>query len=115
MLKNFKTYTRLRELIDVHGSLCVDESFSWANDYQLPAMSLDLPMINKRAKISSVVLHKNPIFIQLEDGTRLFFTYEEYKRIRGTPEVGKTMSISMIRLSDDYSSAPSKIQSCDVI
>ena len=43
------------------------------------------------------------------------FTADEFKRIDGKPEIGKTQSVSMQRLQSDSSGSPSKIVSCKVI
>jgi hypothetical protein len=45
----------------------------------------------------------------------LFFTPDEFRRIDGKPEIGKTLLVSMQRLQNDFSDLPSKIISCKVV
>ena len=72
----------------------------------------DLTMIAIRRLIEK---KKNPIFVQLEDGTKLYFTWDEFKRIEGTPEHGKKMLVIMQRREDDNSPTMSQIQKCKII
>jgi len=113
----FKTYVKITELTEINGGIVVDENFDWAKDIgkMLPHVELDLPLIQKQSKIYYIVDKKNPIHIQLSDGSKLFFTPDEFKRINGKPEIGKTLLVSMQRLQNDFSGLPSKIVSCKVI
>ena len=75
----------------------------------------EIPTIKKESKILSVQKNQNPILVQLQDGTRLFFTLDEYRRISGgVPEPGKTMVVVMQRNPKDNSPHPSKIIKCEV-
>jgi hypothetical protein len=117
MNNNFKSYVELTEKVGTHGAILVPEGFDWAKviSAQLPKLDLGLPQVEKRAKIDIIMDKKNPIYLQLSDGSKLFFTYDEYQRIDGKPERGKTMVVTMQRLSHDHSDLPSKIVKCQVI
>ena len=117
MKKNFKEYLEFVEFIEKHGVLYACENFSWANQIaqMLPNIKLDLPTTEKRAKIEYVVNNKNPIMIQLEDGSKLYFTLDEFKRIQGRPEKGKTLVVHFQRIPNDQIQLPSQITHCQVI
>jgi len=115
MSSNFQEFINIRDCLDRIVAFYVSENFDWAKSYTLPNIDLDLPVIEKRAKIHIIIRKKNPIYIQLGDGTKLYFTHDEFRRIKGKPETGKTMVIKMLRLSHDNSLAPSQIKSCHVI
>lgn len=73
----------------------------------------EIPTIKKQSPIASVELTKNPIAIYLADGTKLFFTWDEFKRISGDkPCAGKTLYVVMERHPKDTSLQPSKIVKC---
>jgi hypothetical protein len=114
---NFKNYIDLIEHIQKNGSLYLPENFSWVNNIKkmLPNLAIDLPIIQKKSKIEIIDNKKNPIYIQLSDGSKIFLTYEEYKRIKGKPEIGKTMIVTMQRHHKDSSNLPSQITRCEVI
>jgi len=115
MSSNFQEFVSIRDCLDKIGAFSVDENFDWAKSYVLPNMNLDLPVIEKRAKIHIIIHKKNPIHIKLGDGTKLYFTHDEFRRIKGEPRVGKTMVIKMLRLPHDSSLLPSQIKSCQII
>jgi hypothetical protein len=52
---------------------------------------------------------RNPIYVRLSDGTEANFTYEEWKRIKGEPALGKVMHITFQRHPEDKSAQHSKI------
>lgn len=115
MVSNFKEFTKIMDCLENHGAICVSENFSWAKSIILPKLSLDLPEIEKKSKINIVVLKKNPIYIQLSDGTKIYLTYDQYRRIKPEPEVGKIMSVRMLRLPQDHGVYPSQITGCQVL
>lgn len=117
MKNNFKNYVDLIECVEKHKAIFIPENFSWINDISksLPSLSLDLPTIEKRAKIEAILDKKNPIYVQLDDGSKLFFSFDEFKKIKGKPERGKTMVITMQRLPHDKSDSPSQITKCSVL
>lgn len=117
MNNNFKNYIELIECIEKHGMFFVPESFDWAKPIasSMPSLALDLPTVKKTARIEMVMDKKNPIYIQLSDGSRLYFSYDQFKRIEGKPERGKNLVVTMQRRQDDNSEIPSKIINCKVI
>lgn len=70
---------------------------------------LTIPSFERTGRITTLFLKKNPIYVRLSDGTEAHFTYDEYKRIQGTPELGKTMTIIFQRHPNDWSQNASKI------
>jgi len=117
MNNNFKNFIDLIEYVEKHGAVIVPENFAWAKSISssLPGLQLDLPQTQKQAKIEIIMDKKNPIYVQLSDGSKLFFTHDEYKRIDGKPERGKTMAVTMQRLGHDSSELPSQIVKCQII
>lgn len=117
MNTNFKNFIELIDCVQKHGAILLPEDFQWAKEISkmLPALQLDLPTIEKRAKIDLIMDKKNPIYIQLSDGSKLFFSMDQFKRIEGKPEQGKTIIVSMQRLSNDKSESPSQITKCQII
>ena len=83
--------------------------------FDLTAPTGLLPLVFKKSIIKVIEKKKNPIFVQLEDGTKLYFTWDEFKRIEGTPEHGKKMLVIMQRREDDNSPTMSQIQKCKII
>lgn len=117
MNTNFKNFLELTDLVQKHGAVSFPEHFAWAKEIskQLPAINLDLPTVEKRARIDVIMDKKNPIYVQLSDGSKLFFSIDEFRRIEGKPEQGKTLIVTMQRLSHDNSELPSQITKCRVI
>lgn len=79
-----------------------------------PLPDIGLPKTQKTSKIVHVMDKKNPIYIGLEDGTKLYLTLDEFRRIEGKPARGKNMTIIMQRLPEDTSNSPSLITKCIV-
>ena len=57
----------------------------------LPSIDMIIPNVTRTAKIIHIEKNKNPIFVLLKDGTKLYFTWDQYIRI-GKPEVGNTIT-----------------------
>lgn len=114
MKTNFKQFIELSIHIESHGSICLYENWAKNISKSLPNLQLDLPTIEIKSTIETILRNKNPIYIKLKNGTTLLFTYAEFKRIDGIPEVGKTMTVKMQRLPEDKSAFGSKIISCQV-
>ena len=85
------------------------ESGSMGHPLYLPSTDLSIPQVTKSGRITMLALKKNPIFIKLSDGTEANFTYDEYKKIQGQPQVGKVMTITFQRHPEDSSRMHSKI------
>lgn len=117
MNSNFRNFIDLVDYVEQHGAILLPEHFHWAKEISksLPGLHLDLPTLEKRARIDLIMDKKNPIYVQLSDGSKLFFTLDEFKRINGKPERGKTMVVQMQRLGHDSTEYPSQITRCDVI
>jgi hypothetical protein len=77
----------------------------------LSSTDLVLPETVKTGRIITLLLNKNPIYIRLSDGTEANFTSDEYRRIKGKPEIGKTMTLIFQRHPKDMMSGHSKINS----
>jgi hypothetical protein len=94
---------------DVTGTEGSNTHGSAGHPLHLPSTDLTIPQMTKSGRITMLALKKNPIFIKLSDGTEANFTYDEYKKIQGTPEVGKVMTITFQRHPEDSSRMYSKI------
>lgn len=81
----------------------------------LPSTDITIPSVERTGRITCLMLHKNPIYIRLSDGTECQFTYDEYKRIEGIPELGKTMTVIFQRSPQDFSRQHSKIDKAMVV
>lgn len=83
---------------------------------KLPATNLTIPSVQREGKISVLLAKKNPIFIKLTDGTEAYFSYDEFKRIKGSePTIGKTMRVVFQRHPGDLSQTHSKIDHAEII
>lgn len=81
----------------------------------LPSTDLEVPSIERTGKIKVLMGKRNPIYIELSDGTKASFTYDEWKRIKGEPALGKTMTIIFQRHPGDMSQNYSKIDKAMVL
>ncbi len=115
MEANFKKFTAIRDTVEAYGSFCTEGAFDWAKEFFVPKVDLDLPTVSNRGKITTLIINRNPIIVRLDNGSTLFFSLDEFRRIKGKPAVGRVMAYSMLRLPHDGSAVPSKIQSCEVI
>lgn len=118
---NFKRFVMIMEYLD-SGSAAILPS-SWTGSGQsdimsqpvfLPNMDLALPAITKVGKIAMLIKDKNPIMLQMDDGTQLYFSLDQFRRITGSPALGRTISVVFQRDYTDRSKMPSKIASCQV-
>lgn len=94
---------------DVSGSEQSDTQGSAGHPLHLPSTDLVIPKLERTGRIQQMMLTKNPIMIQLSDGTQAYFSYDEYRRIQGEPALGKTMTIIFQRHPGDKSQMASKI------
>lgn len=115
MRVSFKNFLEIADYVREKGSLYIPESWTREIGKLLPKLDLGLPSVERRAKIDLVLDKQNPIYIQLADGSKLFFTYDEFRRIEGKPERGKVMVVTMQRRADDLSELPSQIVGCRVL
>ena len=81
----------------------------------LPSTDITIPSVEKTGRITVLMTKRNPIYVRLSDGTEANFTYDEYKKIQGDPELGKTMTIIFQRHPEDLTKQHSKIDKCFVV
>lgn len=79
--------------------------------YGLPGVDLEVPSTTRRSKIKSVEKNRNPIRVSLMDGTTLFMTLDEFRRVdsRTKLEPGRELAVTFQRRDDDSSDTPSKV------
>ena len=75
----FKNYIYLSGILET--AIHIPESFDWVKDFTLPSLDINLPHVEKQGKIQIVMDKINPIYIQISDGSKMFFTFDEFKRI----------------------------------
>ncbi len=80
-----------------------------------PSVSMTIPKIERVSRIKILDVKRTPIYVELADGTRCMFSYDQFRRIKGEPAVGKTMRIVFQRHQRDLSENPSKIEAAEVI
>lgn len=79
------------------------------NGSNMPDIELEIPSTVRSGRITNLMLRKNPIYIRLSDGTEAYFSYDEYRKIEGDPQLGKTMTITFQRHPNNMSQQASKI------
>ena len=83
-------------------------------DFPTSIKDIVIPQTEKTSRIVALNRHTNPIYVRLADGTEASFTYDEYRRIKGEPMLGKVMTIVFQRRPEDLSQEYSKIDQCIV-
>lgn len=80
-------------------------------DQSLPVTDLEIPHVTRRSKIRLVEKNKNPIKIQLMDGTTIFLTLDEFRRIdsRTKLQPDREITVTFQRREGDGGSEPSKV------
>ena len=96
---------------DVTGSA---QSPNTSQSLYLPATDLTIPSVTKQGRITILQTKRNPIYVRLSDGTEAHFTYDEFQRIQGTPDIGKTMTLIFQRHPEDRMREYSKVDSAIV-
>lgn len=125
-IMKFRDYVRLRETnvpgyhLDGPGGAYLTSDFSGSeaipnsHSYHLPSIDMEIPNNIPTKTIQSLInvinKNKNPIFVGLEDGTKIFLTWDEFKRINPAPEVGKKAMITFQINDKDKDNTPSQIQ-----
>jgi hypothetical protein len=129
---NFKEYIKITDIkiteqntVGTHNDFATGAmvSSSWSGSEMepeknlpfLPSTDLTIPQVIRSSFISSIEKNKNPITIQLRDGTQIHVTMDQFNRINKKPEVGKRITVIFQRSNDDLSDTPSKIEKieCD--
>lgn len=113
MNTKFKEFIIKKDFTD-QGISVIVENFMTNYLNFLPSVNLDLPSVEKRSKIEDISDFSNPITIRLEDGSVLYFTNDEYRRLHRKPEVGKIMIVKFQRNPNDKTQVPSKIIHCQM-
>lgn len=88
------------------------ENTSYGDIFRLP---LGLPETKKTGTILHIAKKKNPIEIYLSDNTKLYLTYDQYRRVQGNPEVGNKIEVVFQRTPIDKTDNPSKIVSITIL
>lgn len=80
-------------------------------DQSLPVTDLEIPNVTRRSKIRLVEKNKNPIKVQLMDGTTIFLTVDEFRRIdsRTRLEPNREITVTFQRREGDGGAEPSKV------
>ena len=76
---------------------------------------LGISSVQRTGRITTLMKSKNPIYIRLSDGTECNFSFDEFKRIQGDPNIGKTMTVVFQRNPDDSTRQYSKIDKAIVL
>jgi hypothetical protein len=116
MIETFKEFLFIDKALNQNGSIILENYFNTQNKFLsfMPDISLDLPAVEKQARIEDVSDFSNPITIRLADGSKLFFSSDEYRRLHKKPQVGLTMLVRFQRYNHDKSLVPSKITFCKI-
>ena len=70
-----------------------------------------MPLIWKDTRVMYLRKQENPIYVHLEDGTRLYLTRGEWQRA-GQPDVGKRIVVALQRRMDDKTGNLSQVHYC---
>lgn len=100
---------------DVTNSEMGDTTASAGHPLHLPSTDLTIPAVVKNGRITTLIKNTNPIYLRLSDGTEAHLSYDEFRRIEGTPAIGKAMTITFQRRPDDRSNNYSKIEKAIVL
>lgn len=82
---------------------------------KMPSTDFQIPQIRKEGRVVAMELRKNPIYIKLSDGTSAYFTHDEFRRIKGKPEIGAVMRLVFQRHPGDTTENYSKLDSAEVL
>lgn len=103
---------------DHAGSALLPSTWTGSEDlgpysYGLPGTDLAIPNVSRRSRIRSVEKNRNPIRVSLMDGTVIYLTLDEFRRIdsRTRLEPDREITVTFQRRDDDGSPDPSKIVS----
>jgi len=117
---NFKQYLNLTEenTFGKHNDYATaaflpsDWTGSEMPDINLPFLSssdVQIPFVTKTSIISNIIKNKNPILIELKDGTKLYLNLDQFNRINKSPCIGQNITVVFQRNETDTSDNPSKI------
>lgn len=77
--------------------------------YGLPSTDLEVPNTTKCSIIKNIEKNKNPISVELSDGTKIYLSFDEYRRLKNLLSVGERLCVTFQRSPTDQSNNPSKI------
>ena len=72
-------------------------------------LELEIPTVEKNSEILNIKFNENPIKIKLKDGTQLFLSIDEYRRLKKEPKKGDKVTVTFQRNPNDKLDVPSKI------
>jgi len=79
----------------------------------LPSLDFAIPTVSRTSTVAFVERNKNPILVMLQDGTKLHFSWDQFKRIEGSePERGKQLTVTFQRNPKAGKEETSQILSC---
>ncbi len=113
--QSFQTFAGSYLSSDMSGTETSHTRDLLGHDLFLPSTDLTIPQVRKEGRIVALEKNKNPIIIKLSDGTCAYFTYDEFRRIKGKPELGSVMRIDFQRHPQDASGNLSKIDRAEVL
>lgn len=73
-----------------------------------------IPLVKRESRIMFLRKEMNPIYVHLQDGTRLYFTRGEWERA-GKPDTGARVAVYLQRRANDNSDEPSQIHHIQII
>lgn len=74
-----------------------------------------LPSVRRVGRVETVLDKSNPITLTLSDGTQLFLTHDEFRRLPSPPRPGQTVEVTFLRLPGDAGPAPSTVTSFKIL
>lgn len=89
MNKTNYPYTSLDNIYSVNSIVKI------FNDMKLKIPDGNIPEEEFTSTIEQIQDKNNPIIFVLKNGCKLFFTYPEYRRLHGKPELGKNIKYSL--------------------
>jgi hypothetical protein len=79
----------------------------------VPGVDLEVPTVSRTSIVKSVEKRRNPIRVELMDGTVMQLTLDEFNRIDTRTKLypGREVTVTFQRLEGDSSQQPSKVVS----
>jgi hypothetical protein len=116
MKTKFERFLKIKELSMDHN-LFFPENFGWVKEYIpfMPKIDIDMPMIVKKSKIHMIKYNTNPIVIQFEDKSKIFCSYDQYRRLPKKPEKGQMVEFGFMGSPDIEQTQPMVLKSFRVI
>jgi hypothetical protein len=94
-MMNFSAFFELHELCE-KSSVFIPEGFDWAKPLAslVSSVNLDIPVIKKQSRVHMIHFRRNPIVVHFADGSRIFLSNDEYRRMPKI-DVGDMVDYSM--------------------